>query len=605
MKFQWRLSLSAIFISTIISGCSVQSPSKPSMGATEQNRNRATELLQQAERAQPIKSAQLRAEAAKILLSLHQKDNAFNVLETIDIALLPPAMRFDIAKLKAEAAIEQNQPETALALLSTLKQSSKTGLPPEQEITVLELQAQAFKLQNELFAEAQSLIKLSLLLESDQAKQSIHDEIWNRLLLLDPTTRSSLLRNGANNYYVQGWLELINELASNTQLDTQYQAINNWSVLWEAHPARSLPPSALSGLSKQTYSAQKIAVLLPLEGKFAKPAAAIKEGILMAHFREQQPGKASPELLFLNSETINTPIQLAAILAEQQVDLVIGPLAKDYVSALSADTHINTPVLALNYADNSSKEGLYQFGLSTDDEAHQIAKKAWDDGVRNAAVLTPKSTWGEKVEIAFRERFAELGGNVVTSHTFNETSEFSNDIGIFLGTDRSKERYKKVRATINSRKIEFEEHRRQDIDAIILTALPNDARQLTPILAFNFAGDLPIYATSHLYSGTSDPIQDEDLNRIKFVDTPWSLKPPSQNKVLISQQRTDTNSRFGRLYALGLDAYRIYPYLQQLSALPGTEIEGETGKLGISPNGLVQRKSLWAKFKEGIPQLIE
>lgn len=605
MKFQWRLSLTAILLSTIISGCSVQTTSKPTLSNTEQQRNRAGVLLQKAENAKPIKSAELRAEAAQILLALGQKENAYNVLDSIDISLLPPSMRFNIATLKAEAAIEQNQPEAALEHLSTLQANSKTGLPKDQEIIFLELQAQAYKQQKALFAEVKSLTKLSLILESNQAKQTIHDEIWNRLLMLDPTTRTTLLRQGNNSYYEQGWLELINELSNNKQLDTQHQAISNWATLWEAHPARTLPPSALSGLSKQSYSANKIAVLLPLEGKFAKAAAAIKEGILMAHFRQQQPGKSSPELLFLNSEVINTPIQLQAILSEQKVDLVIGPLSKDYVTTLASDGHISTPILALNYADDQNREGLYQFGLSTDDEAKQIAAQAWNDGIRNAAILTPKSKWGEKVETAFREHFSALGGNIVTAHNFGATEEFSADIGTFLGTDISKERYKKVRQAIYTRKIEFEEHRRQDIDAIILTALPNDARQLTPILAFNFAGDLPIYATSHLFSGTNDPIQDQDLNRIKFLGTPWSLKPPSQNKVLISQQRTDTNSRFGRLYALGLDAYRIYPYLQQLSALPGTEIDGETGKLSISPNGKVNRKLVWAEYKEGTPQLFE
>ncbi len=605
MKFQWRLSLTAILLSTIISGCSVQTTSKPTLSDTEQQRNRAGTLLQKAENAKPIKSAELRAEAAQILLSLGQKENAYNVLDSIDISLLPPSMRFNIAKLKAEAAIEQNQPEAALEHLSALQANSQTGLPKEQEIVFLELQAQAYKQQKALFAEVKSLTKLSLILESNQAKQTIHDEIWNRLLMLDPATRATLLRQGNNSYYEQGWLELINELSNNKQLDTQHQAISNWATLWEAHPARTLPPSALSGLSKQSYSANKIAILLPLEGKFAKAAAAIKEGILMAHFRQQQPGKPSPELLFLNSEVINTPIQLQAILSEQKVDLVIGPLSKDYVTTLASDGHISTPILALNYADDQNREGFYQFGLSTDDEAKQIAAQAWNDGIRNAAILTPKSKWGEKVETAFREHFSALGGNIVTAHNFGATEEFSADIGTFLGTDISKERYKKVRQAIYTRKIEFEEHRRQDIDAIILTALPNDARQLTPILAFNFAGDLPIYATSHLFSGSNDPIQDQDLNRIKFLGTPWSLKPPSQNKVLISQQRTDTNSRFGRLYALGLDAYRIYPYLQQLSALPGTEIDGETGKLSISPNGKVIRKLVWAEYKEGTPQLFE
>jgi outer membrane PBP1 activator LpoA protein len=121
MKFQWRLSLSAILLSTIISGCGVQSPSKPVISSAEQNQIKVTTLLTKAEKSKPIKSATLRAEAAQILLSLGEKDRAYKVLNDIDISLLSPTIRFDIAKLKVEAAIEQQNPDQALQHLSTFE----------------------------------------------------------------------------------------------------------------------------------------------------------------------------------------------------------------------------------------------------------------------------------------------------------------------------------------------------------------------------------------------------------------------------------------------------------------------------------------------------
>lgn len=604
MKFNWRLSLSAIAISTVIAGCSVPvQDNQPGKTSTERSQAQVEKLLLKADQSKPIKSAKLRAEAAQLLLKMGNKADAALVLEQIDVSLLPPSMRFDIAKLQAEASLSQNRPEIALSQLERFSENNPEKLVTEQEIALLKLKAEAFNLQKETMAEITSLIRLSTLLDSNEAKQQIHDDIWNKLLTLDHNILNNQVRSGTNNYYEQGWLELINELSRTTQLDAQHQAIANWSQLWESHPARTILPSSLKGLSQQIASVSKIAVLLPFEGKLAKPANAIKEGLMTAHFRSQIPGKPSPELLFLDSGKINTPVQLASIINEQAIDLIIGPLTKDYVNALIADQHVTTPVLALNYSDQSSREGLYQFGLSAEDEARQIAKKLWQDGAKSAAVLTPASNWGEKISTTFADHFRELGGTVVTQDTFGDTSAFSEDIARFLATDKSKLRYKRVRELAYTHKIEFEEHRRQDIDAIVLTALPNDARQITPILAFNFAGDLPIYATSHVYSGTADPIQDQDLNNIQFLDTPWSLKAPSQDKVLISQQRNNTNSRFGRLYALGLDAYRIYPYLQQLSSLPNAEIQGETGKLSIDQSGRVTRSLIWATYKEGMPQV--
>ncbi|WP_286239715.1 penicillin-binding protein activator [Neptuniibacter halophilus] len=606
MKFQWRLSLSAILISIIISGCSTPtSMSQAPQSAADRDQARITRLLDQADSAKPIKAAELRAEAAELLIALGNKEQAALVLDQIEISLLPPALRFDIAKLQAQSAIEQNRPERALQQLDALEKSGEAPLATEQQITVLKMQAAAYRLQQALYSETRALIRLSLLLDTDAARQMLHNQIWSNLLQLQPDTLNQLLRSGQNNYFEQGWLELINELSSHTQLDSQFQALRNWGLLWEAHPALKLPPDALAGLNQDTLSSGKIAVLLPFSGNLSKPANAIKEGLMTAYLRDQQPGRTPPELLFLDSTQINTPLQLASIIEEQGIELVIGPLNKDYVSALMADTRITTPILALNYTDSGYREGLYQFGLSAEDEARQIAEQAWSEGVRTAAVLTPATHWGEKISQAFSEHFRNLGGTVASHQAFGQTAEFSDDVSHFLATDNSKARYRKIREVLYTRKVEFEEHRRQDIDAIILSALPNDARQLKPILAFNFAGNLPIYATSHVFSGSPSPVQDQDLNDVRFVDTPWSLGPPSQDKILISQQRNDTNSRFGRLYALGLDAYRIHPYLRQLSALPGTEINGETGQLSISADGVVRRKLIWAVYSEGLPQLAQ
>src|SRR5690554_7108230 len=70
---------------------------------------------------------------------------------------------------------------------------------------------------------------------------------------------------------------------------------------------------------------------------------------------------------------------------------------------------------------------------------------------------------------------------------------------------------------------EFEPRRRQDADWLFLVALPQQARQIKPTLAFNFASDLPVYSTSHVYSGEPNPSKDRDLNGIVFCDTPWLL----------------------------------------------------------------------------------
>ena len=52
---------------------------------------------------------------------------------------------------------------------------------------------------------------------------------------------------------------------------------------------------------------------------------------------------------------------------------------------------------------------------------------------------------------------------------------------------------------------------------------------------------------------------------------------------------------------LVLIALKIFAFLKQLSAIPGTAIAGETGTLSLNQTGQVERTLLWARFKEGTP----
>ncbi|EPN70806.1 lipoprotein, partial [Pseudomonas syringae pv. actinidiae ICMP 19101] len=65
--------------------------------------------------------------------------------------------------------------------------------------------------------------------------------------------------------------------------------------------------------------------------------------------------------------------------------------------------------------------------------------------------------------------------------------------------------------------------RRQDIDFMFLAATPQQAQQIKPTMVFQYAGDVPVYATSHLFTNSNDHAQYMDLNGVRFCETPWLL----------------------------------------------------------------------------------
>ncbi len=70
----------------------------------------------------------------------------------------------------------------------------------------------------------------------------------------------------------------------------------------------------------------------------------------------------------------------------------------------------------------------------------------------------------------------------------------------------------------------------------------------------------------------------------------------------VTAQWPQAAGSLGRLYAMGVDAYRLAPRLGQLKALPDSRIDGLSGSLGISANQRVDRQLPWAKFVGGAVQ---
>src|SRR5690606_13501829 len=137
------------------------------------------------------------------------------------------------------------------------------------------------------------------------------------------------------------------------------------------------------------------------------------------------------------------------------------------------------------------------------------------------------------------------------------------------------------------------------VDFIFLAATPQQAQQIKPTLAFQYAGDVPVYATSHLYAGNANQAQMLDLDGIRFCETPWLLGEQSALRQQAGQAWPQANGSLGRLYAMGADAYSLATRLQQLQAVPSTRIDGLSGQLALTPAQRIERRLPWAEFRNG------
>jgi outer membrane PBP1 activator LpoA protein len=155
------------------------------------------------------------------------------------------------------------------------------------------------------------------------------------------------------------------------------------------------------------------------------------------------------------------------------------------------------------------------------------------------------------------------------------------------------------------KRVEFEPRRREDVDAIFLAARPIQAQGMRPQLQFHRAADLPVYATSHAWSGRLSRNQAEDLRGILLPDIPWLVQ---QDRSGLSQSTVAeffpaSGSALGRLYAMGMDAVKLAPHLGRLRSSRFEALEGATGNLYMDEQQRIRRQLVWLRLDEE-PEII-
>jgi outer membrane PBP1 activator LpoA protein len=567
-------------------------------------RGAAALYLQAAEQAAaPLKQEYLLA-GADLLLRGHNADRAGSILAGIDYATLPGAQRQHYDLSQARLALLRHHPDQALQHL----QSMPAGGP--SLVDYHRLRAEAYLLDNNYLASARERIALDGLLNDPQQKLENQFAIWAALThLTDAQLRD--MRMAPPPDVLSGWMELV-ELTRLYLQQPQALAgvIPQWRTRYPGHPASGIfITRLLEGMGTATQPPQ-IGILLPLSGSLAEAGGAIRDGILAAYYDTSADSRRPVLRLY---DVGAGPGDVAARYQQAVADgakFVIGPLRKEAVQTLLQQQQLPVPILTLNQVDSDAavNPAVYQFGLSPEDEARQVARRAWQDGHRRAIAFTPQGNWGERVYAAFAEEWGKLGGTVLAHQDYDpQEADHSRVISTTLNLDDSKAREAEL-ARVLGQRLEFEPRRRQDVDFFFLLATPEQARLIRPQLSFFRAQQVPVYSTSHVYSGLPDRARDMDLNGLVFCGMPWTLEadsPWQELKRNLDERWPDNAASHERFYALGIDAYRIVPYLDRFeSGLLGS-YQGVTGNLTLDTRQQVHRTLMWAKFRHGLPYLLD
>lgn len=513
----------------------------------------------------------------------------------------------DILKLtRAHIAIAERKPND---VLQVLQEPMDASMPAMYLAEYHELRARAYTMLGNRLETAHELVEREKHLSSNEQITANQQQIWSALASLNERTLQQL-RTAPPPDTLSGWMELV-QIAKVYQLSPARlkEQIYLWTRKYPGHP---VSPDILKALTERKAEdvayPDKVAIMLPLTGKFARAGAALRDGFLAAYFTLRPNLNQTIRIYDSNAKEGVQAVYQRAV--EDGAQFVVGPLTKEAVQEINQMDDIPVPLLALNYTQDqdSARSNFYQFGLSPEEEARQVAERTWLDGHVNAAVLVPAGPWGERIYEAFKQRWELMGGRIVEYQTYQPSKrDFSQPISSLLNIDESKRRYRRLATTLK-RDIKFTSRRRQDIDFIFLAAYPTQARQIRPQLKFYHASHVPVYATSHVYTGNLNQERDRDMDGLIFGDMPWVLSESTMHRGIraeIDSQISSAGNALQRLYALGIDAFNIIGALNTLRNYPYERFDGETGSLSLDSKLRLHRQLTWVKFRSGRPVTLD
>lgn len=593
-------------------------------------------------------------EAATILVNAGDLSRARNLADAVGPNPRYPEVGWRKAIVNGSLALANNRPDEVLA---SLPPEQGSGIPPTILARGHNLRARAYERLREPLPAARSRILADQYLSSHARQRKNHQFIWRNLLAVSPTQLDETRRGLDPASDLAGWIELTEIWrAKLTEPDRLSAEIQSWTQRHPLNPANG--EFVLELLEQSALLAEaprKVALLLPFDGPFEQAAIFIRDGFAAAWFADAD-NRNRPQIMFLDtaSDSIEAVYDQAL---EAQADFIVGPIRKDALAELLAAGPLPVPTLLLNrspvikstlnadvgsastsasgirsVATDSRTDGnvatttpltsgqgngqsptagapahglgapVYEFALNPEEEAARVAERAWFDGHARAAIIVPQGAWGERVAQAFTTAWETLGGMVVTTELYAaDARDMSPAVSSLLNIDQSRDRAKALRTLLN-RRIKHVPRRRHDMDMIFMAAFPTQARQLRPTFKFHQADEVPVYATSHLYDGKTDPAANLDLDGVIFGDMPWILHSeyPGISRTQIENLWPNRTPGLARLYAFGADAYALISRAGQLRAQSGGKFAGLSGRLGMDSENQVTRQLTWATFDEGL-----
>jgi uncharacterized protein len=344
--------------------------------------------------------------------------------------------------------------------------------------------------------------------------------------------------------------------------------------------AAILAPQA--AYAQNQLSGKKIALLLPPpNGEYRRATSTLLAGLKAAQNRD---GSGLSMDMFPVDDRFDSLANIYQEIAAKGYSLAIGPLIKSSVTQLADIPNLAVPTLALNWpeSDRPAAGNTVFFGLPVEGEALFLARTAFADASAvsarrplRAMIVSNTSPLARRAAVAFAEAWREQGGQVLDQ--VETDSKQTGEMRSLLGGI--------------------------DSDAFFIASSIETARAVKNSLP----KDSLLFAPSMLSTGvTASTLSQSAQNRTpeldgyKVTDLPWLVQTDHPAVMAYPRQATLSHQELQRLYALGIDAFRVAKEL--ISGSNSFDIDGVTGRLKFDRtlDARIQRSPVLAEYRGGL-----
>ncbi len=331
-------------------------------------------------------------------------------------------------------------------------------------------------------------------------------------------------------------------------------------------------------------STKKIAIMLPLTGKYKSLGLEIQQGVIREYFNVTiKPKKIS--FYDSNTKRVNELYQKLS----KEYTTIIGPLLVNKIEQINYSTQITN--IILNKKNNpSSNTYTFNFKEYSQDEIKQIVQFLKTKKHHSVLLITNNNLSGSIFSDELSKQWFSEGK--VIKKIIYLTDDLTKNATKIKTTLSQKQPMKSITSRTGESDIFTKNVKddfpfiRQDIDAIVISLEAKNSRLINPLTTAIGGQKIPIYASSILAKSSNfNTKKDRSLRQIYFLDSVW--KYDSQNN--------------GFLNSLARDALRI---ALTIDRDPRIIYQGLTGTYFIN-SGKMNRQQNWYQFRRNKVTLVK